>query len=364
MASIDFYDTPDDLKRKSAITPPTPAPSGFDDLPDDIKRAVSGAGSGDLNPLAAQYGVSRDRLADYRDAVDQPRIAALRDASTKRGVRVDMGDAGLADILTAHGGNVTGALDAISAAQRGVGGTAAGRDSYAIDAPGFQFNDPYTKQLEDVARQQMGNLSQPQANPMLDRVLAFLSDRFNTLSQSPGYSPEDLAVMRTQALEPIEQDRAASRQRAIERAARGGFLPTSGITDLAAAPNGGTEPIDATYDRIRAAAQRDLAINAITKRNQDLGQAVQLGQLAGVSIPQTQRAEDQGRRQELLALSQLLYNLPRQAQQDALAVVNGTENSNSLFSQGLQTQQAALQQQQADAQRWAQIGAALAQLAF
>jgi hypothetical protein len=118
------------------------------------------------------------------------------------------------------------------------------------------------------------------------------------------------------------------------------------------------------YDRLRAQAERDLAINAINKRNTDLQQAVQLGQIAGVQIPQGQRAEDQQRRSELLNLASILYDLPARAEQQALSVVNGTEGPKDLFSQTIQAQQAATQQQQADAQRWAQIGQLIAGLGF
>jgi hypothetical protein len=252
--------------------------------------------------------------------------------------------------------------NALAAAQSGASG--ASRDQYNIPYPGFQFNDPYTKQLEDTVRQEIAALSQPQQNPALDQLLRFIGDRFQTLTTTPGYSPQDLAVLRTQALEPIEQDRAASQQRALQRAAAAGYLPTSGITGLTQAPNGGVESIDMPYDRLRAQAERDLAINAINKRNSDLQQALQLGQIAGVQIPQTQRAEDQQRRSELLNLTSILYDLPARAEQQALAVVNGTEGPKDLFSQSVQAQQAAMQQQQANANLGYQIGQLIAGMAF
>ena len=255
-------------------------------------------------------------------------------------------------------------MSAVSAAQSGSGLGAASRDTYNIQSPGFQFNDPYTQQLEQVAQQQIAKLSQPQQNPALEQLLSFLGTRFKDLSETPGYSPDELAVLRTQALEPIEQDRTASNQRALQRAAAGGYLPTSGITQLTAAPNGGTETIDTSYDRMRAAVQRDLALKAIDQRNADLNQAMQVGQLAGITIPQGQRAEDQQRRSELVQLAQLLYNLPRQAMLDAQGVVNGTSGPNDVYTQALQIQQQQRAQQAQDAQKWAAIGQLISGMVF
>jgi hypothetical protein len=299
----------------------------------------------------------QDLLSDT-DVSQQRQLQQFRQSSP---FHVAEDDAGA---LAQMNGTATGGMtSAISAAQRGVG-AGASRDGYNINAPGFQFSDPYTRQLEDVAGQQIKNLSQPQQNPALDTFLKFLGSRFNELTQTPGYSPDDLAVMRTQALEPIEQDRAASNQRALQRAASAGFLPTSGITHLTGSPTGGTESIDTAYDRMRAAAQRDLAINAIGKRTADLNQAVNIGSMSGIQIPQIQRAEDQQRRSEIMNLAQLLYQLPRNAMQDSLAVLNGTEGTAQLAQQQQYAQQAQYQQQQKDAARWASIGQLIANMVF
>jgi hypothetical protein len=55
----------------------------------------------------------------------------------------------------------------------------------------------------------------------------------------------------------------------------------------------------------------------------------------------------------------LLYQLPRNALNDALAVINGSPSSNDAFNQSMQLQQQrALEQQQRDAQNaalWQQI---------
>lgn len=224
--------------------------------------------------------------------------------------------------------------------------------SYQV--PGTQFDDPYTNLLEQIAQNQLGLLQKPQANPALDKLLGFLDSRFTELSSSPGYSPEELAMLRTQALEPLEADRASSQRRSTERIASRGMLNSSGLAEL------DSRDVDYQYDKLRGAVQRDLGVNAINKRDQDLAQALGLGQLAGVTLPTQQRGEDQQRRAETLALGSLLYDLPRRAMQDNLAVINGSPGANDLFSQAVQlmnanTNQQAVNQQQ-NGQFWSSLG--------
>ena len=232
----------------------------------------------------------------------------------------------------------------------------AGRTGYDFgNMPGFQFDDPYTKQLEDLIKQSMNAIQQPQANPALDKLNAFLDQRFGELTSSPGYSPEELAILRTQFLEPIERDRAAGRQRVEERTAARGMLPSSGLheQDL-------QQFVDQPAMEARTAAQRDLAINAMNRRRGDLDQALNLGRVAGIEIPGFLRGEDQQRRSEMLNLASLLYDPPNRAQQQAMQVLGGSPGPQDLFSQSIQLQQAQQQQQALNAQKWTQIGQWLA----
>lgn len=219
------------------------------------------------------------------------------------------------------------------------------------------FDDPYTSQLEQLIQRQMAQVQAPQANPALDSLNQFLAQRFGELTTTPGYSPEDLALIRTQMLEPIERDRAANRQRVEQRTAARGFLPSSGLheQDL-------QEFVDRPAEERRIAAQRDIAINAIDKRNADLNQALNVGRFAGVEIPQMQRSNAQADRGESLNLSSLLYDLPNRAMQSAQSVINGTPGPQDLFGQAVQMQQLQQQQQQMNAQKWAQIGQLIAGL--
>jgi hypothetical protein len=212
------------------------------------------------------------------------------------------------------------------------------------------FDDAASAQLEGIARAQMGEV---RSNPGLNQLMAFLDKEFGRLSTNPGYSPEDLALLNTQAFEPIEQRRQADQRRVLERTAARGFLPSSGLTeDL-------SQQADTEANRQRTVAGRDLAINAIGQRRADLDRALQIGSLRGLDIPRSQRSEE-------LNLSKLLYQMPRDALQDLLAVINGSPSSNDLFSQSLQAQNLSMLNQRQNDDRNAalmsQIGSILGTL--
>lgn len=227
-------------------------------------------------------------------------------------------------------------------AQTGGGGGASGYTS--------QFDDASTRQLEDIAKAQMGEV---RSNPDLDSLLGFLRSQFSQLSTNPGYSNEDLALLNTQAFEPIEARRTADQKRVLERTAARGMLPSSGLTEELA------QSVDQEANRQRTVAGRELGINAINQRRADLNQAVQLGSMLGLDIPKGQRSEE-------LALSQLLYQLPRNSLQDLMMVLNGSSSPNDLYAQtlGLTNQNMQLQQQNDanNAALMSQIGQILAGL--
>jgi hypothetical protein len=189
-------------------------------------------------------------------------------------------------------------------------------------------------------------MGEVRSNPALDQLTAFLQQQFQQRSQTPGFTPDELAVLRTQAFEPVEDYRNASKKRSLDRTASRGMLPSSGVAEL------DLRDIDMAADKTRTQLDRDLAINNIDRRRGDLKDAQSIAQTLGLTIPQGQRTEE-------LNLAQLLYQLPRNALNDALAVINGSPSSNDAFNQSMQLQQQrALEQQQRDAQNaalWQQI---------
>jgi hypothetical protein len=215
-----------------------------------------------------------------------------------------------------------------------------------------QFDDPYTSALESLIKSQLNFAQQPVQSGPWDALSGFLSSRFNELSQTPGYTPAERAILNTQALEPIEALRTASQQRALQRAAAGGFLPTSGITQLTQGPTGSPETYDTAYDRMRTQANRDLAIAEIGQRRQDLNSALGVGQSA-TQLPEQLFGAQQNRNQAALQLATLLQQLPAQAQAEAMAVLNGTASPNTLLSQ---VNGMAQQNRQANFSTWANLG--------
>jgi len=267
--------------------------------------------SWDLNPLSQQTGVSRDELSLQRDAFLRPLYSQYRSAF---GPHADQGDQQL-----------FGDPNFQTWARTGAG----------PQTPN-QFDDPYTNQLESIAKAQMG---QVRSNPGLDALMQFLTSQFQDLSQNPGFNTAEQSLLRTQAIDPIEADKNAAIKQAQERAAARGFAPSSGLMEL------DTRGIVDAANRARAAAGRDLGIRGIDQRNADLARALDLGQLLGLQIPGAQRNEE-------LGLANLLYQLPRTAMLDANNIYTSQMGAGGdPFSQALQ-----LLQQQTNQQRYSQQG--------
>jgi len=217
---------------------------------------------------------------------------------------------------------------------------------------GNWFDDPATQQLESLIKGQLNQLSNPAANDPQAQLMSFLQSRFAELAGSNGYSPQELALLRTQGAEPIEDLRKTSQQRELERTSRAGYMPTSGITRMNQQQN------DLDYDRMRTQASRDLAVQNINERSNRLNQAAQLGQSA--------LGLQRGTQGQQLQLSTLLQQLPVQALQQAMSVLGGTSQPENLAQIVAQMTAANNQQQyyqnQQQQQLWAGIGATLADL--
>ena len=205
------------------------------------------------------------------------------------------------------------------------------------------FDDPGTTQLEKLLNAQMEALNKP--NPQLTQLMDFLNKQFAELSANPGYSPEELALQRTQSFEPLEAYRHASKQRATERAGARGMLPTSGLHEL------DLRDIDMSADRNRSALDRDLAIRGMDERKGDLARALQMAQSA-FEIPV---ADERARFGDQLTRSSMLYELPRNALRDSLSVLGATPGPESLFNQSVQLQQMQQQRDFLNQQRNAQM---------
>jgi hypothetical protein len=339
---------PDDPYNEGPIPPPpvnTPAPA-----PQPSSSPTDVASS--LQSIQSRYGNSVDQ--SNWAAVQQGRMS-LDEFERREQARAAPTSSRQADSQSFEGNQLYGsgtgnATNTPGGAYDGARRPAGPVQQPRIPQPGAQFDDAYSSFLESIAKAQMGEV---RSNPALDQLTSFLHSRFGELSQSPGYSPAEMAMLRTQAFEPLEDYRNASKRRAVERAGARGMLPSSGLHEL------DMRDIETSADRTRTQLDRDFSINAINRRDQDLNQAQSVAQLLGLTIPQGQRNEE-------LGLANLLYQMPRTAMQDAMSIINGSPSSGDALQQALMLLNAQRSQQQYSDQRsmaaFSAIGALLAEL--
>ena len=221
------------------------------------------------------------------------------------------------------------------------------------------FTDPATQYMEQYYKAQLGTFqqqqqAQQQANEALkarmpeiqaatQRLVDYLTSRATQLQGAP-YTGTEQEILRTQALDPIEQDRQAAQQRALENISARGLTPESGISQAL------MNQVDAGYDKTRAGAQNDLAYKTINEQRSRQQEAQQL--LA--SIPQIQRAGAMGDLSFLQALDaavnansaqgagmvQQLQRLPSLALADANATLGTAPNAASAYQSAATTNQA------------------------
>lgn len=261
-----------------------------------------------------------------------------------------------------------------------------------VTVPGNQYSDPYTKLLEDLMSGRLNELLQPvqdpmrqqyadamqrradalaQAEPQYQQLMDLLQQRFTELQQ-PGYTGAENEVLRTQALDPIERDRAAARQRVTERLAARGLTMESGIAQQA------LNEVDHAFDAMRAQNQGQLAQNELMRREDRSQRATTIGgQL--VDIPQARareqldvydalqllsasvRGEEQSRRQEAIGYGGALADLGPQRLQLAMQAAGMGGNPSSAVSSLLGVNSMSNQNQFLNSQQsrnfWSGLGA-------
>ena len=216
------------------------------------------------------------------------------------------------------------------------------------------FNDPLTKQYEQLLQQQMGLYQQQQAamqqqaqeaaqrrsatGAAADRLTQFINKRVTGLQapdpaasevdqllkfldaratrlQGPAYTGTEQEILRTQMLDPIERDRAAARKRALENIGARGFDPSSGIAQQLLLD------VDRGFDESRTLAQRSVSQRQIEEQRSREQEAQQiLDYLPGVR--RTQADQRRNREQEAQSLLQYLHQLPDATARGDLDFVN------------------------------------------
>lgn len=220
----------------------------------------------------------------------------------------------------------------------------------AFSDPSTQYMESYYKTLLDQLTGQNSAMQQqraalqarmPDIAASTQRLIDTLNSRAGQL-QGPAYTGTEQEILRTQALDPIEHDRQARKQQALNNIGSRGFDPTSGIAQEL------LNNVDSVYDKQRAGAQNDLAYRTINEQRSREQEAQQLLAM----IPQIQRAGATGDLQFLTALDQAvtsplfqgtglvsqLQQLPSQALRDATLTMGLSPTTGQAYNQASQQQ--------------------------
>ena len=246
------------------------------------------------------------------------------------------------------------------------------------------FNDPLTKQYEQLLQQQMGLYQQQQATMQqqaqeaaqrraataeaVRKLTEYTNQRVSKL-QAPAYTGSEQEVLRTQFLDPLERDRTAARQRALETISGRGYELDSGVAQQL------LQDVDRAFNEQRTRAQGTIASRQIDEqrsREQEAQQLMQyLAQLPDATargdldfVNYTQGLINQPGTQALTT-GQILADIPTQRLNDALATMgvapsmSGASHSAVQLLQQLQNQRYMQQRQWAD--YFGNIGSAMGQ---
>ena len=235
-------------------------------------------------------------------------------------------------------------IDAVIAA--GAGGRGYGLN---YDNPmGSYFSDPLLQGYLDFGQGAIDRLMQPQAiNPTLQKAIDTLTGLSNAPAPSidlgsilaplreavtkrqaqidqPGYSGQQLDLMRTQITDPLEAQRAAAKQQVIQRMASRGIHPGSGILEQALLD------VDKAFSQMRTTGERDLGEKVMAQDEARKKEAVQIADmLSALDLSGNQAnlsAASAGRGQNLSAAGQLagigsqLQTEPIQALMSAMGI--------------------------------------------
>jgi hypothetical protein len=226
----------------------------------------------------------------------------------------------------------------------GGGGSASGSPGGGI------FTDPATAQWESALNGLASRLQQPQQNPDYQPYVDYLRKYFQQLQQ-PAYSPSEMDLLQTQALDPLTRQRDAARKQSTERLAARGISPSSGITEQS------LRDIENRYGQLATQQRGAFATNAINQNRQQAQQAAGVGSALN-QLETSRTATDESR--ALQALS-LLFQVPQYAD-TRLGLANQTlmpTNPMSALSLYPSFANVGMQQNAYDQQFWSQLAQTL-----
>lgn len=307
-----------------------------------------------------------------------------------------------------EGQPVTGAMinQIASAMMQGRGYAAPGSGSTTPPgggaySPTNPFDDPATKNYIDLLNTRIQELLKPRQDPSLDAFMKMISDRSSALNtpynnpdaaplqdwmrkyfqqlQGPAYTPEQQAILQTQALDPMEHQRQAELKNVATQMASRGITPGSGPYQQM------ERDINQKYDALRAQTQAGLSVNEINQGRQNQAQAANVGgQLAQFTQGQFQNNENRAndavslfgtipqlnlqqfqaqdaRANQAVGLARQIPDLAQARLAQSISMLNGSNvNPASLISSLQGFQQQGMNQNSQDSAYWQSIIAALA----
>ena len=215
---------------------------------------------------------------------------------------------------------------------------------------GGVFDDPATSEWEQLLRQLTGRLNQPRENPDFQPMVDYLRQYFQKL-QGPAYSPNEMDLMQTQALDPLERQRQAERQQVTQRLANRGISQTSGVFEE------GIRDVDKRFDEMRTRTQSGFATDAVHQQQQNAQQAAGIGQLLA-SLQEAQASGDEGRAFQALNLFRQIPDLADRRLSMAQQTLNPL-NPMALLQMG---QNNSFNQQQQQQQFWQELARLFSQI--
>lgn len=183
-----------------------------------------------------------------------------------------------------------------------------------------QFSGAGQNLIENYATDRFGHLTNPDPNSGTALFEKYARELIDTL-KGPVYSAQDESIIKGSAMDTIERDRTATKQRWLEEVGRRGFNPSSGVA-LA-----GIQRIEDQFNQYRTTVEAEFARKAIDQtrlqRQQVLGTA---GQLA---------ASEEGRLDKAGTYAYMPYGLEQDAFNRNLALVGAGGTPQSTLSSAL-----------------------------
>lgn len=163
------------------------------------------------------------------------------------------------------------------------------------------FSDPATKNYEQLLNALTARLQTPYQAQDLNPALDYMRSYFQQL-QGPAYTPAQMDLQQTQALDPLNRQREAAKQRVIQRLSARGISQSSGIFEKA------LQDVDHQFDQLQTQTQAGFANNAIGLQKQQQAQAAQLGPLIA-ALEQQAFANNENRALQGVNLAGIVPNL-------------------------------------------------------